>query len=53
MQMRPQHLVDAQNNVRTNMLTLTQLLDLHPEQTAANLAVIAPAENSADTLYEC
>ncbi|MCI1720336.1 MAG: TolC family protein [Bacteroidales bacterium] len=44
-------LVDAQNNVRTNMLTLTQLLDLHPEQTAG-MSVIAPAENSADTLYE-
>ena len=42
-------LVDAQNNVRTNLLTLTQLLDLHPAD-AANLAVVKPGE-SADTLY--
>ncbi|HNY05308.1 MAG TPA: TolC family protein [Candidatus Egerieousia sp.] len=43
-------LVDAQNSVRTNLLTLTQLLDLHPTD-AANLAVVKPAEN-ADTLYK-
>ena len=43
-------LVDAQNNVRTNLLTLTQLLDLQPTD-ASNLAVVKPV-GSADTLYK-
>lgn len=41
-------LVDAQNNVRANLLTLTQLLDLSPDD-AASLAIVEPSAN-IDTL---